>query len=278
MVPHVIGPNGEKHFLGKHDATEDHRDLPFASYIDTDLIDLSSPPPAATIGHAQYMPQPRLMLGNGPDPSVAPDFEGAGDCVFAGITNMFRLLFAIASKGLFPAIGLTAIQNYSEVTGYVLNDADTDNGTDMRKAMNWLRKTGYKDANGTRHKIGGYGTVNVKNWYEYLWAVYLSDGGALSGIQFPNYAMTEFNQNKPWSYKPNPDIEGGHCINVDLDVVAQDIGFKAETWARDQAVYKEFLTGLLDEAYFTVDSEGMVNGKTLEGFDSQQLLLDAKQF
>jgi hypothetical protein len=256
---------------GKQPATQDDRDLDFAAYVDTDLIDLNSPPPEKKPGHGILMPKPRLMLGNGPDASVGPGFDGAGDCVFALITNFLRMAWAVAGKGLFPATGKTAIGNYSEVTGYILNDPSTDNGTNMRTAMNWWRKTGYKDATGTRHKIGGYASIKIGTFNHLLWALYLVDEGVPLGIQFPSTAMQQFAEGKPWTVVPGASIEGGHAILLDNTL-------EVESWARDQQTVEAFLKKYVDEAYFPVDEEGLVNGKTLEGFDSQQLLADAKTF
>lgn len=254
---------------GKQPATTDHRDLLFHDYVDTSVIDLDSLPPIKKPGHATKMPLPRLMLGNGPDPSVAPGFQGAGNCVFACITNFLRLAFAIAGKGLFPASGATAVANYSEVTGYVVNDPSTDNGTNMRAAMNWWRKTGYNDAHGQRHKIGAYAAIKLGNLNHLLWALYLSDEGVPLGIQFPESAMKEFPGK--WTVVPNSPIDGGHAILLDATL-------NVESWAVDVQTVAEFLEKYVDEAYFVIDEEGFVNGKTLEGFDSQQLLADAKAF
>lgn len=256
-------------FTGKLPATEDARDLPFHSYVDTDLIDLNNPPPEKTPGHGSLMPKPRIMAGNGPDDSVIPGFQGCGDCVFACITNYLRLAYAIARKGLFPATGKTAVGNYSEVTGYILNDPATDNGTNMRTAMNWWRNTGYKDEHGTRHKIGGYASIKLGNFNHLLWALYLIDEGVPLGIQFPASAMQQF-PNK-WTVVPNSPIDGGHAILLDRTL-------NVESWAVDVQTVEAFLKKYVDEAYFPVDAEGLVNGKSLEGFNSKQLLADAKQF
>lgn len=254
---------------GKLPATHDDRDLMFHDYVDASVIDLSGPPPTSKPGHADRMPQPRLMLGNGPDDSVRKGFEGAGDCVFACITNLLRLGYAIGGKGLFPATGLTAIENYSEVTGYIIDDDSTDNGTDMSKAMSWLVKTGYKDADGVRHKAGGYCKINVKEWNHLLWALYLADTGVPLGIVFPSSAMTQFSEDKPWSVVKGATSDGGHAILLDWTLCV-------ETWARDQEVVQAFLEKYVDEAYLVVDEEGLVAGKSIEGFDSTTLLADAK--
>lgn len=257
--------------LGKHPATTDKRDLQFHKYVDTDKIDIDKPPPAKDLGHADRMPEPRLMLGNGPDDTVAKGFGGAGDCVFACITNYLRLAWNISGKSLFPATGKQAIQAYSEVTGYVVGDDSTDQGTNMRDAMNWWRKTGYADANGKRHKIGAYAAIDPSNINHLLWALYLIDEGVPLGIQFPASAMDQFDAGKPWTVVPNSPIDGGHAILLDAM-------FKVESWARDVPTAQPFLNKYCDEAYFVVDVDGLVNGKTLEGIDSKQLLSDAKAF
>lgn len=260
-------------FTGKHAATHDGRDLLFHDYVDSDVINLNAPPPSKQVGHAALMPTPRLMLGNGPDNSVHPGYEGAGDCVLACFTNYLRLAYAITGKGLFPATGLTAIQNYSEVTGYVIDDASTDQGTNMRTAMNWWRKTGYKDAQGARHKIGAWAKVKV-DLNHLLWAAYLVDMGVPLGIMFPDFAMQQFDDHQEW--KPvagAPAPNEGHAILLDRRLYV-------ESWARDQETDAagKFLLQYTDEAYFVIDAEGTVNGKTLEGVDTRQLLSDAKQF
>jgi hypothetical protein len=257
-------------YTGKLPATPDSRDLMFDQYIDASVINLNEAPPVKTPGHASKMPAPRLMLGNGPDNSVRPGFQGAGNCVFAGLTNYQRLAWAISGKGLFPATGLTAIQNYSEVTGYVIGDPSTDQGTNMRTAMNWMVKTGYKDAKGARHRFGAYAAVQFSNVNHLLWALYLSDEGILTGIRFGNGNMVQFDENKPWA--PVADADDGHCILLDYWI-------RAESWARDEPCTEPFVLGprsQVDEAFFSIDEEGLVNGKSVEGFDSQQLLSDAK--
>lgn len=263
--------------LGKRPAMPDRRDLMFDKYVDSSVIDLSGPPPAKTVGHGDRMPKPRLMLGNGPDPSVAPGFDGAGDCVFACITNYIRLAWSISGRGLFPATGLTAIQNYSEVTGYKLNDPSTDQGTVMRTAMNWWRKKGYKDAKGNRHTIGGWASIKL-DINHLLWAMYLVDEGVPLGIQFPSSAMDQFNADQPWSPVKGSPSDGGHCILADDDPLDTGDTMLVESWARDQEATIPFITQFTDEAYLVIDTGGMVNGKTIEGLDTQQLLSDAKQF
>jgi hypothetical protein len=251
---------------GKHPFVPDDRDLKLEDYVDL----------AATIhvpwnlGHEDRMPQPRLMLGNGPDDSVAPGFGGAGDCVLALIANAIRLACAIGGKPIPPITGREAIAAYSEVTGYVLGDASTDNGTDMRNALNWWRKTGFRDANGVRHKLGAFALIpqgGHRNWYRALWQL---DVGVGLGIQFPTSAMDQFNAGKVWQLVPGATIDGGHAILLD----ARRQWPKVETWARDQDVSEPFLEHQVDEAWALFMPDMLIDGKTPEGLNVAQLTAD----
>ena len=214
------------------------------------------------------------MLGNGPDDSVAPGFQGAGDCVEADACHRAMYGKTLAGEPCPPFTGKEAIELYSTLTGYVVGDDNTDQGTDMRKALNYARKTGVKDASGVVHKIGGYCALQAGSWTELLEALAIFDVVSI-GVQFPQSAMDQFNAGKPWSYVRSSPIEGGHDVlvvnrpsHLDVEVV---------TWARLQKVTQSFYTHLCDEAYGIFMPESLTNGKSPEGFDMaafQQALKD----
>lgn len=253
------------HF-GKQAHTFDDRDL----MID-DYVDLSATVHVPwNLGHEDNMPQPRLMLGNGPDDSVRPGFGGAGDCVLAFIANVIRLTHGIARKPQPPITGKETIAAYSEVTGYVIDDPSTDNGTDMRTALNWWRKTGFADANGVRHKLGAFALIPRGGhlaWFRALWQL---DIGVGLGIQFPVSAMDQFNAGQVWQLVAGSPIEGGHAILLD----ARRQWPRVETWARDQDVSEPFLEHQVDEAWALFMPDMLVAGKSPEGLNQAQLLAD----
>lgn len=253
--------------LGKQPATADDRDLKLSAYLTGTLPNVPK-----TIGHATRMPKPRLMLGNGPDDSVEPGFEGAGDCVFAMICNAVRLATAIGGHAA-RFTGREAIAAYSAVTGYRIGDDNTDQGTNMRTALNWWRKTGIKDADGHVHKLGAYVAIDPRNLYDELEALYLFDIGIAVGILFPDTAMTEFQEGKPWR-QTDPNAEEGHAILWDAHSSAYD---RVETWARDQEATHAFLAAQVDEAYALLTPEMLAGGKSLEGFDIAALQADLAQ-
>ena len=254
--------------LGKQPARRDDRDIMLGAIIDHAAL----PAHPKYFGNESKMPLPRLMLGNGPDDSVQPGFQGAGDCVFAMIINFVRLSCAIGGKPIPPFTGKEAIDAYSEVTHYVIGDDSTDNGTDMRTALNWFRKTGIKDANGVRHKLGAYAAIDLANVDKEFEALYLMGVGNACGIQFLASAMDEFDAGKPWS-KTGGQSEGGHAILWDAHRKYE----YAETWAKDQPVTAHFMKSQLDEAYALFTEDMLVDGNAPCGLKGDVLKSLLKQ-
>ena len=249
--------------LGRNPYVPDSRDLKIEDYVDL-TAKIRVP---WLLGHEDKMPTPRLMLGNGPDDSVQSGFQGAGDCVFAMIANAIRLSSAIGGKPIPPITGKEAIAAYSEVTGYVIGDDSTDNGTDVRTALNWWRTTGFADATGARHKLGAFALIPQGGHLKWFQALYQLDAGIGLGIQFPSSAMDQFNAGQPWHIVPNMQIEGGHAILLD----ARRQWPKVETWARDQDVSEPFLETEVEEAWALFMPELLEAGKSPEGLNVAQL-------
>jgi hypothetical protein len=203
------------------------------------------------------------MLGNGPDDTVAPGFEGAGDCVWAGGDH--ETMLAVAGAGGKVAFtGANAIADYSACTGYVIGDDSTDKGTDPRAAMLYRRDTGLVDAQGNRHGIGAFVRLNHESYDEIMQACWIFEWVGL-GIQFPNTAMDQFNNGQPWDVVPGAQIEGGHYIVLTGRTSEDDNGVL--TWARRQGATRRFLETYVDEAWAMVTQEELAAGKNRRGFD-----------
>jgi hypothetical protein len=118
--------------LGKKPATQDDRDITF-SVVRIGLPEIKVP---SRFGHGTIFPNETWrMLGNGPDPTVHPGFGGAGDCVEAMMGHVTMEAAKLFRRQIPALAGKEAIAAYSAITGYVLDDESTDNGTDMRDAM-----------------------------------------------------------------------------------------------------------------------------------------------
>lgn len=159
---------------------------------------------------------------------------------------------------------------YSAVTGYVIGDDSTDQGSDVRQTLAWRRKTGLADATGKRHKIGAFLALEPGNMDHLVAAAYLFGAVGL-GIEFPGSAMDQFNAGKPWSVVKGASIEGGHYIPL----VARRSSTQLEiiTWGKVQKMTNDFYAKYCDEAWAIVPTEYLnpETGKSPEGFDQKTL-------
>lgn len=242
--------------LGKRPATYDRRDLLFAAYRAPGAL---LPPRPRTFGHEAVVPAKRWgMLGN----------DRVGDCVFAGAAHETMLWTGETGRATaFTDVGV--VSDYSAVTGYTPADPSSDQGTDVRAALTYRRKTGVLDAHGTRHKIGAFVALEPGNRTALLDALYLF-GAVGIGIQFPSSAMDQFNAGKLWSVVHGAHLDGGHYIPL----VARRTHLECVTWGQIQGMTDAFYAKYCDEAWAIVSPDMLVAGKTLEGFDLAQLTAD----
>jgi hypothetical protein len=138
----------------------------------------------------------------------------------------------------------------------------------MEQAAAYRRKVGVVDANGVRHQIAAYLDIEAGNIEDHLIALYLFEAVGI-GIEFPSYAMDQFNQNKSWSYKRGGSIEGGHYIPL---VGRRSPYTKLVTWGKCISMTDAFFKHYNDESIAYVSWEAMTNNKSQEGFDAQGLL------
>jgi hypothetical protein len=208
------------------------------------------------------------MYANGPDPTApAGATGGVGDCVIAMMSNAIQFWRHASGRPLAPLNGATAVRAYSAITGYVVGNAATDQGTDMGEAASFWRHTGLEDLAGERHVIDAYATFDPTNLTE-LTAVIKLFGVAGIGINFPSRAMEEFNDHKTWSYHANDPTEGGHAILAPRPE-------RLYTWAAEVKDTGAFIRHQADEGFAFVSKEFLnALGETPEGFN--EAALDAK--
>jgi hypothetical protein len=255
--------------LGKKPATYDKRDLLFAQFRTAEAL----PSHPKHFGHEKLIQAKAWqMLGNGPDDTVGQGFGGAGDCVFAGGDHE-TMLWTLETGKVTKFTGANAIADYSAVTGYdpkappdENGDNPTDQGTNVRDALNYRLKTGLVDVNGTRHKIGAFVALELGNLDELLEALYLF-GIVGIGFRFPDSAMDQFNAGKPWTVVPGPEPREGHYVPF----VAYRKNLECVSWGRIQKMTPGFYKKYCDEAWAILSPEMLVQGKSLEGFDLARL-------
>ena len=248
--------------LGKRPHVADARDLQLAAYT------TALPPLPSTWGYDG------ASLGIPPDGWGMLGNDRYGDCVWAGAAHEHMLDTRVTgSPATFTDTGV--LDAYSAVTGFNPNDPSTDQGTDVRAALGYRRKTGILDSTGRRHKIAAYLALDVDrlkggDFTQIDEAAYLFGQVGL-GIQFPQSAMTQFNQRHEWSYVAGSQVEGGHYIPL----VAKRRHLEIITWGRVVACTQSFLEHYLDEAWAIITTDWFdAAGKSPEGFNLAQLEAD----
>jgi hypothetical protein len=221
------------------------------------------PTPPKVFGDQDLVTASWQVLGN----------DNYGDCVWAGAAHETMLWNKEANRVVsFTAKGV--LSDYSKVTGFDPRDPeDTDKGTDMQVAASYRRKTGVLDARGKRHKIAAYLALKPGDVNELVLAMYLF-GAVGIGIRFPDSAMTQFHQRKPWSVVPGPTPRDGHYIpgfgrdkKGNLVVV---------TWGRIQLMTPQFYKKYCDEVVAYISAEALTKGASRNGLKIDQLKADLR--
>jgi len=241
--------------LGKKAARPGAVSFRFANYANLAAL----PKPPRHFGHENLVVEDWQTLAN----------DSYGDCVFAGAAHETMLWNREAGRQV-PFNNDAVLSDYSAVTGFNPNDPNTDQGTDMKDAASYRRKVGVVDANGNRHKILAYIALDPGNLPQLYAACYLF-GAVGMGFNFPSSAWAQFDQHKVWT-ATRAHTNGGHYVPV----VAKRDHLLAVTWGRTQPFTAMFYERYTDEAlaYVTEERLDALTGRSLEGFDRDQLLVD----
>ncbi len=241
---------------GKRPAAPRASDLKFASYIDRTILP-TAPPAFGYDGFTREWG----MLGN----------DTVGDCVWAGAAHEHMVFTGGNHRTPVPFSDASVLSDYSAATGYDPADPNSDQGTDVHEAMAYRRKKGILDANGDRHQIGAYLSLEPGNYEELFQAAYIFEAVGI-GIQFPESAMRQFNNGYGWSYVAGSPIEGGHYVAVTGR--ASSTLAKLVTWGRRITMTTQFYEKLCDEAWAYVTPDQLAGARSLRGFSLDQLNAD----
>ncbi len=235
--------------LGKLPASPSPQDLMFAQFRTATPL----PPHPRRFGNTHLANKQKWeMLGN----------DSAGCCVWSAAAHITNIWFSDRGQKV-EFTKESVLSDYSAVTGYDPTTGENDNGTDMRVALNYWRKTGILDAAGNRHKIGAFVKLEPGNIEDMLEAFYLF-GSTFTGIEFPASAMDQFNANEVWDIQRGSPIDGGHAICL----ASRYNYMNFVTWGQSQGCTQRFITTYCDEAWAILSQE-MLNGEGLspEHFD-----------
>ena len=244
--------------LGKKAPRIDPRTLKMATYMD----DSKLPPLPSSVDWTPKNTTLGLMLN-----------DSLGDCTCAGIGHGIQTWTANAST-IFTPPDPDVLAAYSAVSGYdpsktdAQGNNDTDQGADELTVLNFWKNTGIDG-----HKILGYVQVHPTNLL-HLRATIALFGLAYVGVQLPNSAMEQFENNQPWSVDGDMTIDGGHCIIL---TGYTPTSFKAITWGREQEIMLNWWTQCGDESYCPISQDWIeANGQSPSGFNLTQLQSDLK--
>ena len=241
--------------LGKRPAAPRETDFKFAEFAAA--IKLPSVP--SRFGHGSAYADWQV-LGN----------DRYGDCVWAGAAHEHMLLNKVVHHTDVTFNDAAVLGDYAAATGFDPTDPNTDNGTDVHQALDYRRKTGIADAEGRRHKIGAYVSLDPKNWEHLEQAAYIF-GAVGIGFEFPASAMDQFDAGQPWDYVAGSRNEGGHYVPVVGSVDAHDQA-TAITWGKRQPFTVAFYEHYNDEAWAYITPEELhSDGTGLHGFDLEKL-------
>jgi len=239
--------------LGKLPAIKNSVSFRLRDYLA--LSRLPSPPP--TGGHPTLVTE-HNMFGN----------DEVGDCTCADIGHVTLYWNKEAGKDVNVSTQ-DVLALYSAVSGYNGTPA-TDNGANMADVAKYHQTIGLQDTSGTYHKCAAYMAVTPGNFEELKQSIYLF-GACSIGWELPESAQEQFQADRPWSVVKGSPIEGGHdtlAVGYDTDYLY------IVTWGQVQKVTWPFVVKYMDEGIVKLSDEMLENGKSLEGFDVDQLQTD----
>jgi hypothetical protein len=220
------------------------------------------------------------MLGNGPcdDGSITDTtsyaYNGAGCCAWSGPghetieldTNSKRTVGKFTCENILTQYAV----NYLKLANLAALNAQNDAGSDVQDVLQYRATTGLLDTAGVAHKIAAYWSIEPGNIADLYMALYLGENVGI-GINFPESAMDQFNNNAIWSVVAGAQNDGGHYIPL--------MGYDGSstwtciTWGKAQQMTQQFLTTYCDEAYAYISTEryNAVTGETLEDYTDADL-------
>lgn len=194
-----------------------------------------------------------------------------GDCTCAGVGHIIESVTQYGQGTTVTIPEDVVINAYSAVSGYDPATGANDNGAVMQDVLNYWRKTGF---NG--HKILAFAELNLNNLDAMHQACELF-GNVYLGIDFPAFAMDQFDAGQPWDVQSqNANLEGGHAINGGWYDKTAGM-WKVITWGQVQGMTQAFFDKYVEEAWVAITPEWVEGSDSPEGIDLATLNYDYEQ-
>lgn len=187
-----------------------------------------------------------------------------GDCTIAGVVHLLQLAYAEIGE-VFTYPGDAAVKStYFGLTG------GQDSGCVETAVLNAWMTTGLF---GT--KLAAYVPINTKDDAEVAAAVYLF-GGVYFGVDLPQSAETQFENNQEWHLTvPRGAPIGGHCI---VGSGAKRSGIDIITWGAEDSMTYDWIDYYGSEAYAVIPEAFVeVDHGPLYNLDIVKLQADLKE-
>lgn len=199
------------------------------------------------------------MLGN----------DRYGDCVAVTGANVRRLVTAtLGDHEAYPSLD----QVYEFYKTQNPDFPSQDEGMDIQTALETLVKHGDAYFDGT--KALAFAKVDHTNPDEVKAAISIF-GFVWTGLNVLNANMTEFNEGRPWDYKPNSGVDGGHSVvtggygAAGAGALGGDERFI--TWAEETSFTDSFWSHQVEEAWIVIYPEHLGSRTFQEGVDQAAL-------
>ncbi|MCA1683215.1 MAG: hypothetical protein LC685_04420 [Actinobacteria bacterium] len=232
---------------------------------------ISFPPLPAHFGGGGDFPGNRwLMLGNGPDDTVHPGFQGCGDCAWAGPAHEEMEAARGAGRPIPHFTGKTIVAQYSAYSGYDPQTGQNDNGSAIADVIQWRQTKGLLDDAGHAYRIGQAIHLTPGDIQQLWEAVYLFENAGI-GLVICQAQMGQFDARQRWDHVPGSPEEGGHYAPVVGRASLDDSGLI--TWGERHGFTRSFYQAQNDETVVYLDPEryNAVTGLTAEHHTEQDL-------
>jgi hypothetical protein len=241
--------------------------------------------PPAAVDYIAAMNGGWLMLGNGPDNTVAPGFEGCGDCEGVRWSNTRRVMSTVLGPTATPPVAphyppwpqvLTIYKTQNPDFDPVGNPDTTgpgspaDGGMDTQTLLEWLNANpGAVDGG----ELIGFALVDHTNLEEVQAAI---DAGGLLwlDINVQDAQQTQFGNDQPWNYVAGSPVDGGHAVPLG-GYGASPAGsnpdlagpWKFETWCEESSMTASFWSKLVEQLWFPIWKEQLGTAEFQAGVD-----------
>ena len=186
-----------------------------------------------------------------------------GDCTCAAAGHIIQALSTYGQGSTQTISNNDVLAAYEAVSGFNPLTGENDDGAVMQDVLNYWRKSGIGG-----HKILAFAEVDVSDIDEVKAAANIF-GTVYIGIDFPESAMDQFNDSKPWDVVKGSPIEGGHAINVGF---YDTNTYRVVTWGEVQEMTQAFWDKYVEEAWIVITPEWLnEQGQSPGGLDLYSL-------